>query len=205
MAYPDFYTNFLFILRWVHILAGIIWLGHLYFFNFVNVPFQGALDKELKPKVNPLLLTRALWWFRWAAMVTWGAGLLLLFVKYSVSALWIDEATGIMSHRSMWILFGALLGTIMWLNVWLVIWPAQRQILTWVKQGQSPSEMAALAKRALLFSRINTFLSGPMLFAMIAPNNYSSINFSTLVIVSGIALVTIWWLIRLSGRVGVDL
>ena len=58
------------LLRWAHVIFGIIWLGHLYFFNLVNVPFQGGLDKELKPKVNPALLLRAFWWFRWAAMYT---------------------------------------------------------------------------------------------------------------------------------------
>ena len=67
-----------YLLRWAHIIFGIIWLGHLYFFNLVNVPFQGGLDKELKPKVNPALLLRAFWWFRWSAMYTFILGLAAL-------------------------------------------------------------------------------------------------------------------------------
>jgi len=205
MALSDFHSNLLFLLRWIHIMAGIIWIGHLYFFNFVNVPFQAALEKELKPRVNPLLLTRALWWFRWGAMVTFLAGLLLLVVKYWMGNLWLDEVTGGPSHRFMWILFGTLLGTIMWFNVWFVIWPAQKQIIGWVKQGQSPPEMPALAKRALLFSRANTYLSGPMLFAMIAPNNYGAISFGSLLVVIAVGCGTIWLLINASSKVGQDI
>ena len=77
---PDSLLNVLF--RWTHILFGIIWLGHLYFFNLVNVPFQGDLDKELKPKVNPKLLLRAFYWFRWGAMYTFIFGLLMFGFKY---------------------------------------------------------------------------------------------------------------------------
>ena len=77
MALSDLSSNLLFVLRWLHIMAGITWIGHLYFFNFVNVPFQAVLEKELKPKVNPLLLARALWWFRWGAMATFVFGIVL--------------------------------------------------------------------------------------------------------------------------------
>jgi uncharacterized membrane protein len=70
------------LLRWIHVLAGIVWIGHLYFFNFVNVPFQGTMDKDAKRKVNPALLPRALWWFRWGAMVTLLAGLVLFWKLY---------------------------------------------------------------------------------------------------------------------------
>jgi len=202
MAIDDFYTNLFFFLRWIHVIAGITWIGHLYFFNLVNVPFQGVLEKELKPRVNPLLLPRALWWFRWGAMVTFLAGLALLLAKYTYSQLWF-EADGSFSHRAMWILFGALLGTIMWFNVWFVIWPAQKQILTWMKQGQSPPEMAALAKRALLFSRTNTFLSGPMLFGMIAATHYPSMNFVTLLVVVVVGCGVVWMGIKCSSKVGV--
>ena len=204
MAMEGWYINTLFLLRFLHIFFGIVWIGLLYFFNFVNVPFQGALDKEIKPKVNPLLLPRALWWFRWGAMMTFVIGWALLFIKYSGGDLWIDAATGTMSHRAMWILMGGIIGSIMWANVWFVIWPAQKQILTWVKASQSPPEMASLGKRALLFSRINTYLSGPLLFCMIAPNNYSSINATTFITVSVIGLVTVWKMIKISSKVGLD-
>lgn len=201
MALDDFYTNLIFFLRWMHIFAGIIWIGHLYFFNFVNVPFQGALEKDVKPKVNPLLLPRALWWFRWGAMLTFLLGLTLLLVKYQGGQLWTDE-TGKMTHRTMWILLGALLGTIMWFNVWFIIWPAQKQMIRWVKEGQSPPEMPVLAKRALFFSRTNTYLSGPMLFAMVAPNNYGAISFGTILICTLFSVGVIWLMIKLSFKVG---
>ncbi len=203
MAIDDLYTNLVFFLRWMHIFAGIIWIGHLYFFNFVNVPFQAVLAKEVKPQVNPALLGRALWWFRWGAMMTWLLGIILLLVKYSGGDLWIDASTGHMSHRAMWILWGGLLGTIMWFNVWFVIWPAQKQILGWMKSGTPPPpEAADLAKRALLFSRTNTYLSGPMLFAMIAPNNYGSINALTLLITIAVGAGTVYALIKTSPKVG---
>jgi uncharacterized membrane protein len=205
----DMNAVLIFVLRWIHILAGITWIGHLYFFNFVNVPFQGALDKELKPRVNPALLPRALWWFRWGAMTTFVVGLLLLMVKYGHSfepgqGLWVD-ADGALSQRAKWILFGALLGTIMWFNVWFVIWPAQKQIITWVKGGQAPPEMPALAKKALTFSRINTYLSGPMLFGMIAPNNWHSFGLLEVLIVTVVGVGIIHGMIKMSYKVGTDI
>ncbi|MSP19545.1 MAG: hypothetical protein EXR74_08245 [Bdellovibrionales bacterium] len=205
MALSDFNSNFLLILRWSHIMAGITWIGLLYFFNFVNVPFQGVLEKELKPRVNPILLSRALWWFRWAAMVTLFVGLILFVVKYGVGG----ESTGLLrgddgklSGRAAWIMFGMSLGIVMWFNVWFVIWPAQKQILTWMKAGQTPPEMAGLAKRALLFSRTNTYLSGPMLFGMIAPNNYGAFSLCSVVTVSVFSTVIMWGLIKMSHKVG---
>lgn len=201
----DFHTNLLFILRWIHILSGITWIGHLYFFNFVNAPFQGVLEKDLKPRVNPLLLPRALWWFRWGAMFTFVFGLILLIAKYghpgAPGNLWLGE-DGAVTGRAMWILFGALFGTIMWFNVWFVIWPAQKQIITWTKAAQSPPEMPALVKRAGLFSRINTYLSGPMLFCMIAPNNYGGFSWMSLLIVIVVAKVVIYSLYKISAKVG---
>jgi uncharacterized membrane protein len=162
---PELNSILQLLLRLFHIFFGVIWVGHLYFFNFVNVPFQGVLDKELKPKVNPPLILRALWWFRWGAMGTFLAGVLLFIMKYWMGGLMFD-AEGHMSRRVEWLLFGALLGTIMWFNVWFVIWPAQKKILGGMLAGTpAPPEVA---KRAGLFSRINTWLSGPMLVGMIA-------------------------------------
>jgi len=82
-----------FVLRWFHILSGIMWIGLLYFFNFVNIPFQGSLDKDVKRTVNPELLPRALFWFRWGAMFTFLFGLSLLITKYFGGNLW-TEADG---------------------------------------------------------------------------------------------------------------
>jgi uncharacterized membrane protein len=197
MALDGWFENTLFILRWIHILAGITWIGLLYFFNFVNVPFQGKLPADIKPKVNPELLPRALWWFRWGAMVTFVIGLLLLLLKYGHGNMWLD-ADGNLAGRTIWILIGALLGTIMWFNVWFIIWPAQKQIIGWVKAGTTHPEMPALAKRGGFFSRVNTYLSGPMLFCMIAPNNYGAFSIPTFVIVTAIALVTVHLLIKKS-------
>lgn len=202
MALDDLYSNSVFFLRWLHIIAGITWIGHLYFFNFVNSAFQPTLPKEMKPIVNPNLMHRALFWFRWGAMMTFLFGLALLFVKYSGGNLWYD-ATGVFSGRAMWILFGALLGTIMWFNVWFIIWPAQKQLLAWTKASQSPPEMPALAKKAAMASKINTYLSGPMLFGMIAPNNYGAMNGVTLVVCIVFAEAVIYGLYKLAPKVGI--
>jgi uncharacterized membrane protein len=159
------------LLRWGHIMFGIIWIGHLFFFNLVNVPFQGDLDKELKPKVNPKLLLRAFWWFRWGAMYTFLFGWALFFFKYINQGLFWES--GHVSNRAGWILFGALIGTIMWFNVWFVIWPRQKQLLGGMISGTPPADGPKLAATAGKASRFNTYASGPMLFGMIVPNNYS--------------------------------
>ena len=85
-----------YLLRWAHIIFGIMWLGHLYFFNLVNVPFQGGLDKELKPKVNPALLLRAFYWFRWSAMYT-----LILGLACAAGPVWAGLRHCPSSHRSL--------------------------------------------------------------------------------------------------------
>jgi uncharacterized membrane protein len=162
------------LLRFAHIVFGIVWLGHLYFFNLVNVPFQGDLDKELKPKVNPKLLLRAVWWFRWGAMYTFIFGLALFFYKYTYQGLFFNPGPeGGVSVRAGWILFAMLLATIMWFNVWFVIWPRQKLILGGMVAGTPHPDAAKLAATAMKASRFNTYASGPMLFAMIVPNNYS--------------------------------
>jgi uncharacterized membrane protein len=175
-------TSFLTVLlRFAHIVFGIIWIGHLYFFNLVNVPFQADLDKDLKLKVNPKLLLRAFYWFRTAAMWTFVWGWLLFIHKYLPLNLQVGNLTiglglinqdGHMSVRAGWMLFGALIATIMWFNVWFVIWPRQKQILGALAAGAPHPNAAALAATAAKASRFNTYASGPMLFGMIVPNNY---------------------------------
>ncbi len=161
--------------RWAHIAFGIIWIGHLYFFNLVNVPFQGDLEKELKPKVNPKLLLRAFYWFRWGAMYTFLFGWLLFGYKYMHQHL-LHDAEGAISNRALWMIFGGLLGTVMWFNVWFVIWPRQKLILGGLAAGTPHPDAAAMAAVAGKASRFNTYASGPMLFGMIVPNNYPGWN-----------------------------
>ena len=206
MALTDWFSNVSILVRWIHVIAGITWIGHLYFFNFVNVPLQGALDDATKKAVNPKLMPRALWWFRWGAMITFLAGLVLFTLTYMYTpglgfgsnSTFINEA-GNLTSRAVWILFGMLLATIMWFNVWFIIWPAQKGMLS----GKVPQDrLPAVRKRALLASRTNTFLSGPMLFGMLAPAHYGAINGVTLVVAIVLGLVAIWWSIRASGKVG---
>ena len=205
MALSDLFSNVHLLVRWLHVIAGITWIGLLYFFNFVNVPLQAALDDAGKKAVNPKLLPRALWWFRWGAMVTFLAGLVLFTMNYMYtpgvgfgpSSLFKD-ANGI-TPRAIWILLGALFGTIMWFNVWFIIWPAQKSLLS----GKVPADQAAgVRKRAMLASRTNTFLSGPMLFGMLAPAHYGAINLTTLGVYVAISVVCVWLAIASSSKVG---
>jgi uncharacterized membrane protein len=205
----DVYTSLQLLLRWVHVFAGIIWVGHLYFFNFVNVPFQAALSADMKKVVNPQMLGRAFWWFRWSAMATFIAGLLLFSMLYMYtpgvgggpSNLW-RTADG-MTGRAMWISLGMFLGFGMWANVWFVIWPAQKKILTALRDGQPVDP--ALPKKALKVSRANAYLSGPMLFGMLAPNHFGGFDIVSAIVAIALGLVAIWWAIGQSSSAGTDI
>ena len=206
MALSDWFTNVSLLVRWIHVIAGITWIGHLYFFNFVNVPLQSVLDDAGKKAVNPKLMPRALWWFRWGAMVTFIAGLVLFTLTYMYtpgqgfgSNNLFQSLDGSLTGRAIWILIGMLLATIMWFNVWFIIWPAQKKILS----GKVPQDqLPAVRKRALLASRTNTFLSGPMLFGMLAPAHYGAFSWVTFVIASVLGLLAIWWAIKTSATAG---
>src|SRR3990172_5076930 len=131
MTAIDVNTAVLVLLRWIHVLAGIIWIGHLYFFNFVNVPFVKTLDADAKKKVVPQLMPRALFWFRWGAMITFLSGLTYIYWQMGVIG-----ATGYFrTPIGQWILFGGGLGLVMWFNVWGIIWPAQKKIIAWTRAG----------------------------------------------------------------------
>lgn len=153
--------------RWIHYVAGVLWIGHLYFFNFVNLNLQAdaAYPADMKKVVNPLLSTRVLFLFRWGAMFTFITGIILLGILYGTAAVWAlpSEENGF-SLKAIYMGMGALFGTIMWANVWFVIWPAQKKIIGAAQGG--PAADPALPKRALLASRINTYLSVPMLLGM---------------------------------------
>jgi len=153
--------------RWLHYVAGVLWIGHLYFFNFVNLNLQGdaKYPADMKKVVNPLLMTRALFMFRWGAMVTFITGIILLGILYGTAAVWAlpNEENGF-SMKALYMGMGSLFGTIMWINVWFVIWPRQKKIIGAAQGG--PSVDPELPKQAAKASRINTYLSVPMLLGM---------------------------------------
>ncbi len=165
----------LFFLRWIHFLSGVTWVGILYYFNFVQTPFFGETEASVRTGAIQKLVPRALWWFRWAAMFTFLAGILIYIAR-------LHEMGGGLFYTSAYgvtITIGGLMGTIMFLNVWLVIWPAQQVVIASANQvaqgGQALPEAAARGRRAALASRTNTVFSIPMLFFMGAASHYSSL------------------------------
>ena len=140
-----------FIFRYSHVIAGITWIGMLYYFNFVQTEYFKEAEADAKKDAMAKLAPRALWWFRWGAMVTFITGLYLFhklgaFSNLDLAPIWV----------------GALAGTFMFLNVWLIIWPNQ-QVVLGMKEGDGPSSAA----KAGLASRTNTLFSGPMLLGML--------------------------------------
>jgi len=222
----DLTTNYLFLLRWIHFLAGITWIGMLYFFNLVNVNFMKELDGATKGKVVPNLMPKALYWFRWGALWTVAAGVLLhlstvtseshslpaffwiwlavvvatftvgtwlftafkkdgriLWVAYLVliavmgCVVWKIHVSSNTSWKVLSIALGGGMGIIMFMNVWMIIWPLQKKIIAATKATAEtgaavPPEQAAWARRAFLASRTNTWLSLPMLFFMGAASHF---------------------------------
>ncbi len=205
--------------RWIHIIAGILWIGLLYWFNWVNVPLGAVLEGDTKKKVLPEMIPRALYFFRFAALWTFVAGLLLLMLVFYHGSLMFEQGVdgwnaksiimllvtflifplydavakspagkdirvmgGIgfvliavivylmsswaeFSYRAYSIHIGAMFGTIMVMNVWMRIWPAQKKIIPAIKEGTPPD--AALVARAAQRSRHNTYLSVPLVWTMI--------------------------------------
>lgn len=229
----DFHTNLLMLFRWFHFIAGIAWIGLLYFFNLVNVPFMNELDASTKGKVLPALMSRALWWFRWASVVTvlmglayWGsivgsdarnAGAGTGTAMASFFAIWtiawavlyacVIPGKGVLdkgpvlgliyttvvlvaahmflrlnshgweSNRMLAIGIGGGMGWMMMLNVWGVIWRAQKKIINWTRDNAAngtsiPERAKYLARQGFLVSRANFVLSFPMLFLMGAASHY---------------------------------
>ena len=153
-----------FCFRWLHVISGIMWIGLLWYFNFVQIPNMGKIPDEQKPAIGKVIAPAALWWSRWGAMATIVTGLIVAWVN---GYLWDSLAVGLTDNGSSTpIGIGMWLGIIMWFNVWFVIWPNQQKALGIV--DASSEEKAASAKTAMLFSRTNTLLSIPMLFFMVA-------------------------------------
>ena len=160
----------LFVTRWLHVAAGVMWIGLLWYFNFVQVPTMPKVPAELKGGVTGYIAPAALFYFRWAAMATIILGIGLASMNhYLVQAYTLDAVDGFTNTAFVLIGIGMWLGTIMWFNVWFVIWPNQQKALNIAGKypSLSPDEKAAAGKTAMIFSRINTMLSIPMLFCMV--------------------------------------
>jgi uncharacterized membrane protein len=229
MTWPqDWQTNVLFLLRWGHLLAGITWIGLLYFFNLVNVNFMKELDAASKGKVVPNLMPKALWWFRWGAVYTFLFGFLyymillgtekisgkivVFLVAWTVAWLIVaallrmsvaggplkdGRALAVViailvlivawgavvymrqggSNRTIAIAIGGGIGYVMFMNVWMIIWPLQQKIIAATRAtaetgAAAPADMPRWARRAFLASRTNAWLSVPMLFFMGAASHF---------------------------------
>ena len=154
------------IFRWFHVFFGILWIGLLYYFNFVQIRVMPQIPAELKPAVSKYIAPEALFWFRWAALATWVVGVALALHRgYLVQAFTLDAMNGFANKGVMLLGIGMWLATIMFFNVWAFIWPAQK-IALGIKEGFDADAKAAAGKKAMLFSRTNTLLSIPMLVAM---------------------------------------
>ena len=153
-----------FFLRWLHVLAGVMWIGLLWYFNFVQIPSMPKIPDEQKPAVSKVIAPTALFWFRWAALATVVTGLLLVLANgYLVDALMLKAGATRLIGIGMW------LGLIMAFNVWFIIWPNQQKALGLVEA--SADEKKAAARIAMLTSRFNTMFSIPMLYFMVGAQN----------------------------------
>jgi uncharacterized membrane protein len=162
MVVPDMAWS-TFAMRWLHVLSGVMWIGLLWYFNFVQMPSMPKIPDEQKPAVSKVIAPEALFWFRWAALATVVTGALLATMNgYILRALMLQpgvHAIGI----GMW------LALVMAFNVWFIIWPNQKKALGMVTV--TAEEKAAAARKAMLASRLNTMLSIPMLYCMVAQQN----------------------------------
>ena len=157
-----------FFFRWLHVLSGVMWIGLLWYFNFVQIPSMPKIPDEQKPAIGKVIAPEALFWFRWSAMATIVTGLIVAMLNgYLVSAITLGLTDGVPKHAAIGI--GMWLGIIMWFNVWFVIWPNQKKALGMVEVDADTK--AKSARTAMLFSRTNTLLSIPMLFAMVSAQN----------------------------------
>ena len=175
------------LIRWSHVLFGITWIGLLYYFNFIQGEYFKEAEASAKADATKKLAPRALWWFRWGAMFTFLTGLVLLHL--------IGATTNFMGMPL--ISIGALAGTFMFLNVWLIIWPKQ-QVVLGLKEGDGPSSAA----KAGLASRTNTLLSAPMLFGMLGSKHLYIADVSSNGIYACLAIIVLLQINALFGKVG---
>ncbi len=149
-----------FFMRWLHVLSGVMWIGILWYFNFVQIPSMPSIPDDQKPAISKVIAPAALFWFRWAAMATIATGLILAWMNnYFIESLTLGLMDGVAKHTAIGI--GMWLGIIMWFNVWFIIWPNQQRALGIV--DADADSKAKSARLAMLFSRTNTLLSFPKL------------------------------------------
>tara|TARA_R110002096_G_scaffold33258_6_gene96242 strand:- start:50 stop:631 length:582 start_codon:yes stop_codon:yes gene_type:complete len=151
--------------RWTHVVAGIMWIGLLWYFNFVQIPTMPSIPDEMKPAIGKHIAPAALWWFRWGAAFTVLTGLIVAHLRgYMVEVLSFGLVADVYTPQYSFIGIGMWLAIIMAINVWFVIWPNQKIALGMVEAEADAKPKAA--RTAMLFSRTNTLLSLPMLITM---------------------------------------
>ena len=161
-------SYYAFLVRWGHVLSGVMWIGLLWYFNFVQIPNMPNIPDEQKPAIGKVIAPAALFWFRWAALATLVFGLWLAQLNgYLHVAMMLGTASGNGMHAGIGI--GMWFGIIMAFNVWAVIWPNQKKALGIVEVDADTKKAAA--RTAMLFSRTNTMLSIPMLYCMVGAQN----------------------------------
>ena len=154
--------------RYIHVISGVMWIGLLWYFNFVQVPNMSKITDEQKPAITKVIAPAALFWFRWAALVTVVTGLAVAYLNgYAHEAMTLGIGSGGGKYSAIGI--GMWLGLIMAFNVWFIIWPNQKKALGIVEA--TPEEKPIALKKAVMASRINTLLSLPMLLSMVAAQN----------------------------------
>ena len=154
--------------RYLHVISGIMWIGLLWYFNFVQVPNMSKITDEQKPAITKIIAPAALFWFRWAAFATIVTGLIVAYLNgYLHEAMTLGIGSGGGKYTAIGI--GMWLGSIMAFNVWFIIWPNQKKVLGIV--DSTPEDIPVAAKKALIASRTNTLLSLPMLLTMVAAQN----------------------------------
>jgi uncharacterized membrane protein len=162
--------------RWAHFLAGVTWIGLLYYFNFVQTPAFAGFDAGVRTEATAKLVPRALWWFRWGAMLTLLSGISILAFQDQFNADYFKTPSGVSIST------GILLALVMFSNVWFVIWPAQKHVIANAQNvldgGQADPAAAGFARRGLLASRTNTLFSIPMLFFMAATSHFAPFHTS---------------------------
>lgn len=157
------YAWWSFAFRWLHVLSGVMWIGLLWYFNFVQIPSMPKIPDEQKPAVSKVIAPTALFWFRWAALSTVVTGLILIGMNGNVAQAFALARPFTAIGIGMW------LGLVMAFNVWFIIWPNQKKALGLVQV--EAAEKAKAARLAMLTSRFNTMLSIPMLYCMVAQQN----------------------------------